>query len=138
MADVYTSARRSEIMSRIRGSRNKSTELRLIDILKEHAVIGWRRNHKLIGKPDLVFPLGKVAVFVDGCFWHGCPEHYRLPSSNTGFWKQKITRNRDRDKEVSRALRQKGWKVLRIWEHELTRKNQRRLLTRLRRAGLLF
>jgi DNA mismatch endonuclease (patch repair protein) len=74
----------------------------------------------------------RVAVFVDGCFWHGCPRHRSLPASNVIFWLQKLRRNRDRDKLVSATLRSKGWTVVRIWQHELTRANRQKLVTRLR------
>lgn len=70
-------------------------------------------------------------MFVDGCFWHGCPRHGTKPKTNAAFWRKKIQRNQARDKEVNRLLRKLGWKVLRIWEHELTRKNAPRLLHRL-------
>jgi DNA mismatch endonuclease (patch repair protein) len=92
---------------------------------------------KLFGKPDFVFRALRLAVFVDGCFWHGCPKHGTRPANNARFWREKIARNQARDAEVNRALRKKGWRVLRVWEHELTRKNERRLLARLRRAGLV-
>jgi len=77
-----------------------------------------------VGKPDFVFPDQRLAVFVDGCFWHGCPLHGTNPATNREFWSEKITRNRQRDREVNRALRALGWRILRIWEHELTLKRQ--------------
>ena len=82
-------------------------------------------------KPDFVFRRGKTAVFVDGCFWHGCPEHGTQPKTNAAFWRGKISANRVRDRPVTRTLRAKGWKVVRIWEHELTRPNERKLIRRL-------
>lgn len=98
-----------------------------------HGITGWRRDSKLQGKPDFVFPKPRIAVFVDGCFWHGCPKHGTKPKTNAAFWRKKIARNRERDREVGQALRQRGWRVLRIWEHELKNTNKRRLLARLRR-----
>jgi DNA mismatch endonuclease, patch repair protein len=89
------------------------------------------RGSKLTGRPDFVFPKLKLAVFVDGCFWHGCPKHGTRPKANAGFWLAKITGNKARDRRVNRLLRAEGWRVLRIWEHELSRKNEPRLLTRL-------
>ena len=136
MADIFTNAKRSDVMSRIRGSGNKETELRLMGIFKAHGVIGWRRNVVVCGKPDFVFPKLKLAVFVDGCFWHGCPLHATQPKTNAKFWREKIARNQARDRLVTRTLRRAGWSVLRIWEHELMRKHERRLLARLRRAGV--
>jgi DNA mismatch endonuclease (patch repair protein) len=119
MADVFSKAKRSRVMSRIRSRGNKDTELRLIAILRRYRVVGWRRGQKLIGNPDFVFRNEKVAVFVDGCFWHGCPRCYRAPTSNEGYWTTKHARNRLRDKKVSRGLRRLGWRVVRIWEHQL-------------------
>lgn len=132
MADVFTKAKRSAVMSRIRGSGNKGTELQLIAVFRAHGITGWRRHRALIGKPDFVFPKLRLAVFVDGCFWHGCPKHFIKPKGNADFWWKKITRNRERDCEVNRALRAQGWTVLRIWEHDLARKREVRLLARLK------
>lgn len=69
-------------------------------------------------KVDVVFPRRRVAVFVDGCFWHGCPEHGRVPSTNPHYWPSKLARNRLRDLRVTAALERDGWTVLRFWEHE--------------------
>ena len=137
MSDIWTKAKRSDVMSRIKGTGNKDTELRLIGIFKTHGITGWRRRSPLVGKPDFVFPKLKLAVFVDGCFWHGCPLHATQPKSNTEFWRTKIARNQTRDRLVTRTLRAQGWRVLRIWEHELAKKNATRLAGRLRRVGLL-
>jgi DNA G:T-mismatch repair endonuclease len=88
-------------------------------------------------RPDFVFPKLRIAVFVDGCFWHGCPLHATRPKQNAQFWREKIAANRARDRLVTRRLRARGWRVLRIWEHELTKRHERRLLARLARIGLL-
>jgi DNA mismatch endonuclease (patch repair protein) len=136
MSDVFTKAKRSDVMSRIRGSGNKATELKLIAIFRSHGVTGWRRKSPVFGKPDFVFPKHKLAVFVDGCFWHGCPIHATQPRTNAEFWREKITRNQARDRLVTRTLRRAGWRVMRIWEHDL-KKNERRLLARLLREGLV-
>lgn len=119
MSDVFTKQKRSEVMSRIRGGGNVSTEKRLITLMREHGIKGWRRKWPLPGKPDFAFPKQKVAVFVDGCFWHRCPKCYQKPATNADFWEAKISRNVQRDMEVNRALRKRGWKVVRIWEHSL-------------------
>ena len=137
MSDVLTPAQRSANMARIRGLGNASTELRLIAVFRLHGITGWRRGFPLIGKPDFVFPRLKLAVFVDGCFWHGCPLHATQPKQNAEFWQAKIAKNRLRDQLVTRTLRRAGWRVVRFWEHELTRKYEARLLARLRRAGLI-
>ncbi|MCL5098296.1 MAG: very short patch repair endonuclease [Candidatus Omnitrophica bacterium] len=106
-------------MATIRSKGNKDTELKLVSILRTHRITGWRRHCRLPGKPDFVFRRGRVAVFVDGCFWHGCRWHCRMPKSRQSFWMPKISRNRARDREVGRLLRERGWRVLRIWEHSL-------------------
>lgn len=67
---------------------------------------------------DLVFTRAKVAVFVDGCFWHGCPDHYSAPATNRDYWSDKVRRNRERDVETDRLLAESGWQVVRLWEHE--------------------
>jgi DNA mismatch endonuclease (patch repair protein) len=109
---------RSKIMRSNRGSGNLTTELRLIRLMRMENVIGWRRGVALVGRPDFAFRKARLAVFVDGCFWHGC-RCKRMPKLNRPFWKSKIDRNRLRDKEVNRTLRRSGWRVLRIWEHQL-------------------
>lgn len=92
------------------------------------------RGRPLAVRPDFVFRAARLAVFVDGCFWHGCPRHGTQPRGNAAFWRRKITGNRARDGRVDRALRRAGWRVLRIWEHALARKHEARLMARLRRA----
>ena len=120
-------------MSRVRSHGNKDTEVTLAKLFRRHKITGWRRHQKIFGKPDFVFPKIKLAVFVDGCFWHGCPKHATQPKSNRAFWKKKFARNIARDRLVNRTLRSANWRVLRIWEHELARKNEARLLRRFRR-----
>ncbi len=136
MADTLSAAERSRLMSRIRSRGNARTEVALATLLRRHGVTGWRRHMKLgTGKaerrtkpmarrsrsvrPDFVFAKERVVVFVDGCFWHGCPLHATQPKDNRAFWWQKIRTNQARDRRVHRALRANGWKVLRIWEHAL-------------------
>ncbi len=119
MVDVFTKKKRSEVMSQIRGRGNRGTELRMIELLREHGITGWRRNRPVFGRPDFVFPAERVALFIDGCFWHGCPRHYNRPSSNTEFWDGKLLKNRTRDRLVTRTLKKAGWTVLRVWEHAL-------------------
>lgn len=166
MPDVFTKAKRSEVMSRIRGRGNKATELALAKLFRRHRITGWRRqvevqivaavcdrrSSKPNGarrgaplqkpfrvRPDFVFPKLKLAVFVDGCFWHACPKHTTRPKSNRAFWRRKFANNKRRDALVTRTLRRTGWRVLRVWEHTLrwaTKKprNEARLLQRIRRA----
>src|SRR6266487_1435382 len=108
-------------MAAIRSSGNRDTELRLADILRSQGITGWRRHQPLPGKPDFVFRRERLAVFVDGCFWHGCPKHGRTPDTNSGYWHEKLARNRARDLKVSRALSKNHRIVLRLWEHDPTR-----------------
>ena len=134
MPDVFTKAKRSEVMSRIRGRGNKDTELALAKLFRQNKITGWRRNQPVFGKPDFIFRKVRLALFVDGCFWHGCPKHGTQPAGNRSFWKKKFARNQTRDRLVNHTLRRAGWRVLRIWEHELGKKNGAQLLRRIRRA----
>lgn len=130
MADVFSKEERSRVMASIRSNGNKETEVRLVRILRSNQIIGWRRHLPMAGMPDFAFQKPRLVVFVDGCFWHGCPTHYREPKSNKQYWKAKIARNCERDRVVSRELRTRGWKVLRIWEHDL--RNEAQIVRRIR------
>ena len=150
MPDVFTKAKRSEVMSRIRSRGNRDTELALARLLRAHKISGWRRhvliratvesrwlrvesrkrsrnpqpstfNPQLAVRPDFVFLKSRTAIFVDGCFWHGCPKHATWPAHRAAWWRHKIEGNKTRDRLVTRALRRAGWRVVRIWEHELSR-----------------
>ena len=208
MPDIFTPAKRSEVMSRIRSTGNAATELRLVALLRAAGITGWRRHvplplglvpaprsssasssdssspghrspksaggpghrsskraggrglrssqseggsakgkakvpasssaaprlRRLRVRPDFIFRAQRVAVFVDGCFWHGCPRHGTRPRQNRKFWDEKIARNRERDRLVTRRLRQRGWTVLRLWECALSPKRHPATLARLRRA----
>jgi DNA mismatch endonuclease, patch repair protein len=76
------------------------------------------RPGQRLRRVDIVFPAVRLAVFVDGCFWHRCPEHGNQPRANTGYWSVKLHRNSERDKQVTRELEAAGWSVIRVWEHE--------------------
>lgn len=119
MADTFSKEQRSEIMRKVKSNGNKSTELKLLQIFKTHKIIGWRRTYKLFGKPDFVFRKQRVALFVDGCFWHGHDCRNTKPKDNQTYWQKKIERNKKRDEEVTQKLTAKKWNVLRIWECEL-------------------
>jgi DNA mismatch endonuclease, patch repair protein len=170
MPDVFTKTKRSAVMSRIRSRGNRETELALASLFRRQGITGWRRhvelrvtsgerrsslrvgglrNSKLITRhfrvcPDFVFREIKLAVFVDGCFWHGCPRHSpparwlrrsamptvarrdaKAPRTGKRFWRDKLATNRARDRLVTRTLRRAGWRVLRIWEHELAERGVR-------------
>ena len=132
--DTLTKKRRSALMAKVRARGNKSTELRFVTLLRRHRLSGWRRNQFLFGQPDFVFKKVKVAIFVDGCFWRGCPKHGTKPKGNRTFWQNKFARNKARDVLVTRTLRRAGWSVLRIWEHELAKRNEARLVLRIQRV----
>jgi len=117
--DNMSKEQRSYTMSRIRSYGNQTTEERLKKIFRAEGIKGWRRHVDLPGKPDFVFRKGKVAVFVDGCFWHGCPRCNLNPKTNTEYWIKKIRGNRRRDRETRVLLKSRGWIVVRIWEHAL-------------------
>jgi DNA mismatch endonuclease (patch repair protein) len=132
MADVFDDETRSEIMRRVKSSGNKSTEQKMIKFFKEHGIKGWRRNYKVNGNPDFVFLKEKTAIFVDGCFWHGHDCRNATPRHNAEYWALKKRRNMERDKEVTEIFEKRGWKVLRIWECELRKKNFAKLFAKLK------
>lgn len=121
MSDVFEPNKRSAIMRSVRSEGNRATELRLVAVFKAYGIVGWRRHFPLMGKPDFVFRRQRIAVFVDGCFWHGCPLHGELPANNVEYWCAKLARNVRRDRFVNRVLRKVGWRVIRIWGHDLNR-----------------
>lgn len=152
MPDVFTKKKRSEVMSRIRSRGNRDTELVMARVLRALGITGWRRHIAIsLGRghpafsagrsamalrrvrPDFVFRVRKVALFVDGCFWHVCPIHATQLRGHAVFWREKLARNTARDRSVTRLLKAKGWKVLRVWEHELAAKQRRKLENKLHR-----
>lgn len=162
MVDVFDRAKRSEVMAKIRGRGNRSTELAVASVFRSAHVTGWRRHLAITcriqpplgsagtGKarvmrvrPDFVFPSARLAIFVDGCFWHACPLHSKMPENNRSFWEAKLQANVARDRRANRLLRRAGWSVLRIWEHELrdpksfVRRVKRRLQRLSRRVASL-
>jgi DNA mismatch endonuclease (patch repair protein) len=133
--DTFSKAERSRIMASVKSKNAKSTELRFISILKDKGITGWRRNYPLTGKPDFAFPRIKIAVFIDGCFWHGCSNHCRMPSSNINYWNNKIEKNKIRDKKINKALKMKKWQVIRIWEHEIKTGKLNRKLNQIKKIA---
>lgn len=117
--DTFDKATRSKVMAKVRGRGNATTELRLMKLFRANGIRGWRRHLPITGRPDFAFPKAKLAVFVDGCFWHGCPNCYSAPASSQAFWKAKLSKNKTRDTTVTEQLRSDGWKVLRVWECQL-------------------
>lgn len=124
MPAVFTKSKRLEGMCRIRGKGNKVTEVALAKLFRINGITGWRRHYTITGRPDFAFTKHKLAVFVDGCFWHGCPKHGVQPKGNKEFWLTKLEANKVRDRKVNRLLLAKGWRVFRIWEHDLTKSRQ--------------
>ena len=148
MPDVFSKSKRSEVMSRIRSRGNKDTELALAKLLRAHRITGWRRQvrvdvesrrsrdegkpthgsppsslgSRLTVRPDFVFSKRRTVIFVDGCFWHGCPKHATKPKNNRTFWRRKLSSNKQRDLLVTSTLRRAGWRVVRIWECDLARR----------------
>ena len=123
MTDVFDKKTRSDIMSKVRSKNNKSTELKLIQIFKNNDIKGWKRNYPVKGHPDFVFLKKRIAIFVDGCFWHGHDCRNTRPKDNREYWQKKRERNMKHDKEVTALFESRGWTVLRIWECELKKKN---------------
>jgi DNA mismatch endonuclease (patch repair protein) len=117
--DVFTKKQRSQVMAAVRSRGNRETEQKLVGMLRRAGITGWRRHQTLPGRPDFVFRRQRLAIFVDGCFWHGCRWHCRMPQDNREYWQRKISRNATRDRSTTRLLRRSGWRVLRIWAHSL-------------------
>lgn len=110
---------RSSIMRAVKSKGGRSTERKLRSAIASQGISGWKTNvEELPGKPDVVFIRERLAVFVDGCFWHGCPKCYRRPRSNRSYWDAKVARNIERDRRQRRKLRTLGWSVIQLWEHD--------------------
>jgi len=126
---------RSRNMAAIRSRNNLTTERRMLALFRDAQITGWRRHLSLPGHPDFTFPKQRLAVFVDGCFWHGCPRCYHQPRTNASYWAEKRANNRRRDRLNTRTLRALGWTVLRIWEHRLANPTSgARVIRRIRSA----
>lgn len=126
MPDTLSKSDRKKTMRAVKGSKT-SLERSLWSMLAGKGIRGWKQNCQgIIGKPDVAFPKEKVALFIDGCFWHKCPICNRpMPQTNIDYWEKKIARNFKRDEEVNNNLQDMGWKVIRIWEHEIKDKQKR-------------
>ena len=138
MTDVFNKETRSRVMRTVRSEKNKSTELRVIKLFNENGVSGWRRNYPVKGHPDFVFLKKKLAIFVDGCFWHGHDCRNTKPEDNKEYWSKKIARNKKRDIEVTKLFQARGWSVIRIWECQLTKRKAGETIDRILAAlGML-
>ena len=131
-SDVFNVSERSEIMRKVKSSCNKSTELRLIEEFKKRSLVGWRRNVRLFGRPDFVFPKLRIVVFVDGCFWHGHRCRNTTPKDHAEYWRIKVERNQTRDQAVTERLTKLGYLVIRIWECDFKKANAAKLEEKLR------
>jgi len=116
--DTHTPQQRSYNMSQIK-YRNTKPEISFRRLVWSKGIRGYRVKAKITGKPDLYFSKKKIAVFIDGCFWHKCPVCFVKPKSNLIYWNKKIKRNVDRDKKINSLLQNDGIRVIRIWEHEV-------------------
>lgn len=115
--------KRSATMAAIKSKGNKTTELRFRLALVRSGVHGWKMHDRnLPGTPDFSFRQSRVVVFIDGCFWHGCPQCGHIPRTRSGFWRAKIKGTRERDVSKDRALAAAGYRVFRIWEHDVATK----------------
>jgi len=132
MADIFTKEKRSWVMSRIRGKETKIEKIFEKEMRKNK--IRFKRYPKILKKGNPDFLIGKIAIFIDGCFWHKCPRHYREPKSKKKYWLPKIEENVRRDREVNRQLKKMGYKVVRFWEHDVRRKADK-LASRISKYG---
>jgi len=116
--DVLTKKQRSYCMSRIK-SKDTNLEVLFRKYIWSKGLRGYFVKNKIQGKPDLYFPKKRIAVFIDGCFWHKCPKCFIAPKNNARFWKNKIDKNVKRDKQINKLLKTNGIKIIRFWEHEI-------------------
>lgn len=116
--DSVSKNRRSEIMRNVKSKETKLEKV-LRTALWENGIRYKKNNSSYFGNPDLIISKCKLILFVDSCFWHGCKEHLRMPSSNKDYWEHKIKRNIERDSQVNKYYKDTAWKVLRVWEHNL-------------------
>lgn len=137
MADVFDTEKRADIMQQIKSKMNKSMGLRLIEGFKHTGTTDWRRNYPVKSHSDFVFPQIKIAVFVDGCFWHGHDCRNTRPVNHQEYWQKKRERNMKHDKEVTAMFEARGWTVMRIWECELKKKSAEVLYAKMLRCGLI-
>jgi len=124
--DFFSKLKRSEVMGRIKGRGNKSTERKMTALLRGYHISGWKLHPSDIpGRPDIYFPGFRLAIFLDGCFWHSCRKCFTMPDQNRPFWAEKIQKNVKRDRQVNHILKKNGIEVIRIWEHDLEKETSR-------------
>lgn len=135
MTDIFSKKKRSQIMSAV---KNKDSKIE-VEFRKNlwEAGLRYRKNPRgYFGKPDIVLNSRKVVIFVDSCFWHGCKKHCRIPNIRKKYWAGKIARNEARDKEVSRHYKRKGWRIFRIWEHEINKIQNSNMINKILRIKI--
>jgi len=133
MADTVSKQKRSKIMSKVK-SKDSKIEVEFRKAIWK-AGFRYRKNaKKYFGKPDLVLKKYKTVIFIDSCFWHGCKKHCRIPATNQKYWIDKIERNKQRDKEVNKYYKKQGWRVIRVWEHDLTKNFDKVVLNTIKRC----
>lgn len=118
--DNLTKSQRRKNMQNIR-SAGTMPETLIMRALRRQKIYFAKNVKSIIGKPDIVFRRKKIAVFIDSDFWHVHPRRFIMPQSNKRYWKEKIRRNKERDSEVNKKLKKEGWKIIRIWEHDVKR-----------------
>lgn len=131
MVDVFDKQQRSQIMQKVKSNGNLSTEIKLISVFSANGLHGWKRHYRVKGRPDFVFLDKRIAIFVDGCFWHGHDCRNTRPSDNKEYWDKKRERNMKHDRDVTAMFEARGWTVIRIWECELKKKNIDKLMKKL-------
>lgn len=129
MTDIYSKKKRSEIMSHVKG-KNTGLELLAKKLLKDSGVSGFKRGDGVFGRPDFIFTKEKIALFIDGGFWHGL-NYAKIKNKLPSFWKEKMAANMKRDRRVNKTLRSEGWKVLRVWDYQI-KKDPQKFIKRLK------
>jgi DNA mismatch endonuclease (patch repair protein) len=116
--DTFDKKKRTQIMKAVK-SKNTKLEQKVFKELRRRGLRFRTNVSNLPGKPDIAIKKYKIVIFIDSCFWHGCPLHCRMPKTNIEYWQNKIKRNRERDKLITETYKKKNWHILRVWEHEL-------------------
>ncbi|MBI5393268.1 very short patch repair endonuclease [Candidatus Woesearchaeota archaeon] len=124
MPDVFSKTKRSQIMSKIK-CKNTKLEIDFKNLIKG---LRFRYQPKILGKPDFASKQMKIAIFVDSCFWHKCPKHFRKPKANSSYWTKKIDRNVERAKEVNAYFKKQDWEMIRFFEHDIKKKPEKCVL----------
>jgi len=132
--DNLTKEQRRKNMQNIR-SKDTMPERKIMEELKRRRVYFREHVKTIFGKPDIVFRRKKVVIFIDSDFWHGHPKHFIMPVTNYEYWSNKIARNKERDKQVTKDLRSKGWKVIRLWEYDIKHSFEKSINTILKAIG---